>query len=202
MLTKSDIRILGTIFSKYGYVMTTAQLTAEKLFYRDIQRMLDECLIEKVRWGYYHWINDYGASDAIMINRLFPDAVLCMETALSYYGYSYRTPAQWSIAIDKNSSRKRLEIDYPAIRAYRVEPNLLLLGETKGKIDFENVHIYDRDRTICDVMRNMNRMDREIFNSAIQGYVKDPKKNIPNLIEYAKVLRVQKRMKDLIGVWL
>lgn len=202
MLTKSDIRILGTVFSKYGYVMTTAQLTAEKLFYRDIQRMLDEGLIERVRWGYYHWINDYGASEVIMINRLFPDAVLCMETALFYYGYSHRTPAQWNIAIDKNSSRKQLEINYPAIRAYRVEPDLLLLGETKGKVDLADVRIYDRDRTICDVLRYMNRMDREIFNSAIQGYVKDQKKNIPNLIEYAKVLRVQKKMKDLIGVWL
>ena len=45
-------------------------------------------------------------------------------------------------------------------------------------------------------------MDKEIFNKAIQGYVKDPKKNIPNLMEYAKVLRMQKRVKELIGVWL
>lgn len=202
MLTQSDKRILSETFSRYGYVMTTAQLTAEKLLYRDIQRLLDEGLIEKVRWGYYHWINDHGASEVILINRLFPDAVLCMETALFYYGYSQRTPAQWSIAIDKNSSRQRLKIDYPTIRAYRVEPNLLLLGEAKGKVDFEDVRIYDRDRTICDVLRNMNRMDREIFNLAIQSYVKDQKKNIPNLIEYARMLRVQRKMKDLIGVWL
>jgi hypothetical protein len=48
----------------------------------------------------------------------------------------------------------------------------------------------------------MNKMDREIFNKAIQGYVKDPQKNIPNLIAYAKKLRVQKKVKELIGVWL
>ncbi len=65
-----------------------------------------------------------------------------------------------------------------------------------------DVRIYDRDRTICDVLRNMNKMDKEIFNKAIQGYVKDLKKNIPNLMEYAKVLRMQKRVKELIGVWL
>ncbi len=45
-------------------------------------------------------------------------------------------------------------------------------------------------------------MDKEIFNKAVQGYVKDQKKNIPNLMQYAKTLRVQKRVKDLIGVWL
>ena len=202
MLTQSDIRILGKIFSNYGYVMTTAQLTAEKLFYRDIQRMLDQGLIEKVRRGYYHWVNDYGASEVIMVKRLFPDAVLCMETALFYYEYSYRTPAEWNIAIDKNASRQRFKIDYPPIRAYRVEPDFLALGEAKGKIDFQDVRIYDRDRTICDVLRNMNRMDREIFSRAIQRYVNDPKKNIPNPMRYAKILRVQKKVKDLIGVWI
>ena len=83
-----------------------------------------------------------------------------------------------------------------------MEPSLLRLGETTGEIDFIKVRIYDRDRTICDVLRNMNKMDREIFNKAIQGYVNDTKKNIPNLMRYAKELRVQKRVRELIGVWL
>lgn len=182
--------------------MTTSQLNAEKLYYRDIQRMLDEGLIEKIKRGYYHWIEDYDNSEIVIINSLFPDAVLCMETALFYYRYSDRIPAEWNIAIDKNTSRKRIKIDYPFVKAYRVEPELVTLGETEGEIDFHKVRIYDRDRTICDVLRNMNKMDKEIFNKAIQGYVKDPKKNIPNLVEYAKVLRVQKKVKEWIGVWL
>ena len=202
MLTQNDIRILSKIFSDYGYVMTTAQLTNEKLFYRDIQRMLEQGLIERIKRGCYHWVDDYGTSEVVIVNRLFPDAVLCMETALFYYKYSDRNPAEWNITIDKNTSRKRTNIDYPFIKAYRVEPELLSIGKTKGEIDFQEVYIYDRDRTICDVLRNMNKMDKEIFNKAIQGYVKDQKKNIPNLMQYAKTLRVQKRVKDLIGVWL
>ncbi len=49
MLTQNDIRILSKKFSDYGYVMTTAQLTNEKLFYRDIQRMLEQGLIDFLR---------------------------------------------------------------------------------------------------------------------------------------------------------
>ena len=202
MLEQKDIKILREIFSDYDYIMTTAQLNAEKLYYRDIQRMLDEGLIEKIKRGYYHWIEDYDNSEIVIINSLFPDAVLCMETALFYYKYSDRNPVEWNITIDKNTSRQRIKIDYPFVKAYRVEPELVTLGETEGEIDFHKVRIYDRDRTICDVLRNMNKMDKEIFNKAIQGYVKDPKKNIPNLMEYAKVLRVQKKVKELIGVWL
>ena len=182
--------------------MTTAQLNKEKLYYRDIQRMLDEGLIEKVKRGYYHWIEDYGTSEVAIINSLFPDAVFCMETALFYYKYSDRNPAEWNITVDKNTSRQRTNIDYPFVKAYRVEPALLSLGETDGIIEFTKVRIYDRDRTVCDVLRNMSKIDKEIFNKAIQNYVKDPQKNIPNLMEYAKALRVQKKVNDLIGVWL
>lgn len=202
MLSEQDKTFLGKIFLNYNFTMTTAQLNKEKLYYRDIQRMLDEGLIEKVKRGYYHWIEDYGTSEVALINSLFPDAVFCMETALFFYKYSDRNPAEWNITVDKNTSRQRTNIDYPFIKAYRVEPALLHLGETDGIIEFTKVRIYDRDRTICDVLRNMSKMDKEIFNKAIQRYVNDPQKNIPNLMEYAKALRVQKKVNDLIGVWL
>ena len=202
MLDQKDIKKLNDIFKDYDYVMTTAQLSAVKLYYRDIQRMLNEGLIEKLKRGYYHWIESYRKDEIVIINRLFPDGVLCMDTALFYYKYSDRTPAEWHITIDKNTSRQRTQVEHPLIKAYRVESELLTLGEANGEIDSQKVRIYDRDRTICDVLRNMNKMDKEIFNKAIQGYVKDPKKNIPNLMQYAKALRVQKRLKDIIEVWL
>ena len=202
MLSEQDKTFLGKIFLNYNFTMTTAQLNKEKLYYRDIQRMLDEGLIEKVKRGYYHWIEDYGTSEVALINSLFPDAVFCMETALFFYKYSDRNPAEWNITVDKNTSRQRTNIDYPFIKAYRVEPALLNLGETDGIIEFTKIRIYDRDCTICDVLRNMSKMDKEIFNKAIQRYVNDPQKNIPNLMEYAKALRVQKKVNDLIGVWL
>ena len=202
MRSKQDQIALGKIFSDYHFTMTTAQLNQEKLYYRDIQRMLDEGLIEKVKRGYYHWIEDCGTSEAALISRLFPDAVFCMETALFYYQYSDRTPAEWNITVDKNTSRQRTNMDYPFVKVYRVEPALCALGETDGMIEHTKVRIYDRDRTICDVLRNMNKMDREIFNKAIQRYVTDAKKKIPNLMQYAKALRVQKKVTDLIGVWL
>ncbi len=195
------IKSIEQIFSKYNYVMTTSQLKEKKIYYLDIQKLIEDGFVKKVKRGHYHWIEDTG-SEILIINSLFPDAVLCMETALFYYSYSDRNPIQWHITIDKNASRRRTNIEYPFIKAYRVETKIIPLGETSGKIDGESVRIYDRDRTICDVLRNMSKMDKEIFNKAIQNYIKDSKKNIPNLMQYAKELRIQKRVKDLIGVWL
>lgn len=179
MRRKKEIEQLRKLFSQHNYIMSTAELTASSLYYADIKFLMDKGLIEKVKRGYYHWVEDFGESEIVMINRLFPDAVLCMETALFYYKYSDRNPAEWNLAIDKNVSRQRTKIDYPFIKAYRVEPALVTLGETTGKIDSVDVRIYDRDRTLCDVLRNMNKMDKEIFNKAIQGYIKDSKKKHP-----------------------
>ena len=125
MVSIKDRKILRQMFSHYDYVMTTAQLSKEKLYYRDIQRMLKAGLIEKVKRGYYHWTMGSGKGDVVIISRLFPDGILYMETALFYYGYSDRNPAEWNIAIDKNASRQRTRIDYPSIKAYRLEPALL-----------------------------------------------------------------------------
>ena len=39
-------------------------------------------MIEKVKRGYYHWTMGSGKGDVVIISRLFPDGILCMETAL------------------------------------------------------------------------------------------------------------------------
>jgi len=198
MLHENDIKVVRKIFEQHHYVMTTAEILKAKLYYADIKQLLDEGYIERIRRGYYQWTESGETREIVIINTLFPDAVLCMETALFYYKYIDRNPAEWNFAIDKNVSKLRTKIEYPFIKAYRIEPELVTLG----KIDFTTVRIYDRDRTICDVLKNMSKMDKEIFNKAIQGYVNDPKKYIPNLMMYAKKLRVQKKVKELIGVWL
>jgi predicted transcriptional regulator of viral defense system len=190
------------LFEQHGYVMRTAELRTAKIYYEDIQKLLADGVVEKIKQGYYHLIDEYNDSEANIINRLFPDAVLCMNTALFYYGYSNRTPAEWHLAVDKDITKYRVKIDYPFVKTYFLESSLLNLGVIEARIDLNIVRIYDRDRTICDCLRYMGKMDKEIFNKAIQGYVKDPKKNVPNLMQYAKPLRVRKKVKDLIGVWL
>lgn len=202
MLYKNDIKNVKNVFDQHHNVMTTAELLEAKLYYADIKQLLDEGFIERIRRGYYHWIKDGKIREIEIINSLFPNAVLCMETALFYYKYSDRNPAEWNFAIDRNVSKLRTNIDYPFIKVYRLKSEIVTLGETIGEIDSTKVRIYDRDRTICDVLKNMNKMDKEIFNKAIQGYVNDSKKNIPNVMMYAKKLHVEKKVKELIGVWL
>lgn len=190
------------IFDRYGGMMRTKDLQKEKIQYRTLQRLIDQEVVEKVRYGYYQWINPEDFSEVGTVTRLFPDAVFCMETALRYYEYSDRTPAEWHLAVSKDSGKSRFKIDYPFVKPHYMEPSWLEVGLTSGTMDGNKVRIYDKDRVICDCLRYRNKMDKEIFNKAVQRYIADPEKNIPHLLEYAEVLRVKKIVKELIGVWL
>lgn len=198
----SGLEQYKNIFDRYGGMMRTKELETEKLFYRKVQQLIAEGYVEKVRYGYYQWIDPDDFSEVGTVIRLFPDAILCMDTALRYYGYSDRTPGFWHLAVSKDSCKSRFQIDYPFVKPYYVEPAVLELGLTQGEMDGHTVRIYDKDRLICDCLRYRNKMDREIFNKAIQSYIADPEKSIPKLLEYAGPLRVKKIAKDMIGVWL
>ncbi len=190
------------IFDRYGGMMRTKELDAEGIFYRKVQELISAGYVEKVRYGYYQWVYPEDFSEVSTVIRLFPDAIFCMDTALSYYGYSDRTPGFWHLAVSKDSGKSRFQIDYPFVKPYYVEPAVLELGLTSGQMDGHMMRIYDKNRLICDCLRYRNKMDKEIFNKAIQSYIADPEKSIPKLLEYADSLRVKKVAKDLIGVWL
>ena len=197
-----DVQYYKSIFDKYGGMMRTMQLAEEKIFYPQREKLIADGYVEKIRRGYYQWINPDDFSEVGTVIRLFPDAILCMDTALRYYGYSDRTPGDWHLAVSKDSGKSRFKIDYPFVKPYYVEPAVLELGLTTGTMDGHAIRIYDKDRLICDCLRYRNKMDKEIFNKAIQKYIADPEKSIPKLMEYAGPLRVKKMTKDLIGVWL
>lgn len=76
------------------------------------------------------------------------------------------------------------------------------LGVESVKIDDDELEIFNREHVICDCLRQENKMDAEVFNKAIQAYVKDPQKNVPRLMMYAKLLRTENKVRKVIGVWL
>lgn len=190
------------IFKQYNGMMRTKELQQEHIYYQKIQQLIQEGYIEKVRYGYYQWIDSDDFTEVGTIIRLFPDAILCMDTALRYYGYSDRTPLEWHLAVSKDSCKTRFNIDYPFVKPYYVKPTIFELGLIEREMDGHKVQIYDKDRVICDCLRYRNKMDKEIFNKAIQNYINDPEKSIPRLLEYSEPLRIKKVVKELIGLWL
>ena len=94
MLSCNDIKKIQNLFKQHNYIMTTSELREAKLYYADIEQLLQQGLIDRIRRGYYRLIDNHGESEINIINHLFPDAIFCMETALFYYKYSDRNPIE------------------------------------------------------------------------------------------------------------
>jgi predicted transcriptional regulator of viral defense system len=184
-----------------GGIAKKEQLVALGIDYRRVLDFVESKDVIRIKNGYY----TYGIerfSEEALISKLFPDGLLCMESALYAYGYISRKPVGFHIAIDKNTSKSRFKLDYPKVIPYYTEPEVLTIGATKIEYEGTEFQIYDKDRMICDCLKYESKMNREDFKEALQSYIKDEDKDISALMEYARERKVVKRVQSLIGVWL
>ena len=197
------IEEVNTLAKQANGIFRTADLKRLGFTAYQIRKMMEKDVIERVKHGYYSLAATVEhSSDAEMIARLFPEGVLCMYTALFYHSYSDRTPLAWDIAISKDVSKSRFKLDYPYVQPYYMEAHLLSFGITNATYGDTVLKIFDKDRLICECIYFENKIDRETYNKAIQGYIADSNKNISNLLEFAKKRRILKKVKSRIGIWL
>lgn len=202
-LSIMDTEGLKQRFRDNNGILKTVQLSGMKLDSRAIRKLLDDGFMVRVRNGYYRLFEERPEeSEAALVASLFPDAVVCMYSALFHWGYSDRTPQSWDLAVDKNTFRGRFDIPDISIVPWFLTPESVSLGVTSDVFDETSLRVFDRDRVICDCLKYENRMDRETFTKAVQGYVADPQKNVTNLLTYSKLRRVTGRVRDVLGVWL
>jgi hypothetical protein len=104
--------------------------------------------------------------------------------------------------VDRDSEKSRYDIEYPPLEPYYQETKFLSIGVSTFEIQGVEVRIFDRERTICDIMRYEKKLEKEVFSNAVMRYIKDPKKNIRRLFEYAEIFNITKKMQSQIGKWL
>lgn len=191
-----------SIFKQYGGIMRTFELKREGISHHILQELMEEGLVEKIKYGYYQWQDEKAFSEVSIIGALFPDAIICDISAAMYYGYTDRVPGIWHIAVDNKSARNKFKIDFPKVKPHFISANRLEIGVSEGNIDGITVKIYDRERVVCDCLRHVNTMDGEVFNIIIQRYVRDKDKDAARLMEYAAKLGVEKKARRMVGIWL
>lgn len=191
-----------SIFKQYGGIMRTFELKREGISHHILQELMEEGLVEKIKYGYYQWQDEKAFSEVSIISALFPDAIICDISAAMYYGYTDRVPGIWHIAVNNKSARNKFKIDFPKVKPHFISANRLEIGVSEGNIDGITVKIYDRERVVCDCLRHVNTMDGEVFNIIIQRYVRDKDKDAARLMEYAAKLGVEKKARRMVGIWL
>ena len=193
--------LIAEAMEKHNGIVKKEELTKLGIDYRRIDALVKEGKLSRVRNGYYTDRVD-GFSEVELVAALFPDAMLCMESALYAYGYLKEKPYGWTLAVDKNTSKSRFKMDYPRIIPFYTEPEALVLGASTIELQGYSFGIYDKERLICDCLKYESKMNHDDFKTAIQAYIADPDKDISVLMDYARERKVLKKVQSLIGVWL
>lgn len=145
--------------------------------------------IEKVSRGMYK-IKDIDFHSAfewedLAITALsVQNGVICLISALCYYGLTDEIMREFWIAIPHATTSPSRE------NARIVRMRNISFGQTTVKIGSRKIKIFDRERTVVDSFRYL---DKETALKAMQAYLKasnERKPDINKLLNYAKRLRV------------
>jgi predicted transcriptional regulator of viral defense system len=198
-----DLRAAArNVIESKGGIAKSADFVAAGIRAVDVVSLCNAGYLDRVRHGYYQIAEQNEAMEEQMLAALIPQGIVCVESALFYYGYSDFTPRKWSVAVPRTISRTKLDVDTLPLQTYFVQQDLYELGKTTGDFHGVTLPVYDRERTICDCFKYRSRLDTELFSKALNAYVNDPQKNLSNLSIYAKKLRVYKKVVELMEVLL
>ena len=198
-----DLRAAArNVIESKGGIAKSADFVAAGIRAVDVVSLCNAGYLDRVRHGYYQMAEQNEATEEQMLVTLIPQGIVCVESALFYYGYSDFTPRKWSVAVPRTISRTKLDVDTLPLQTYFVQQDLYELGKTTGDFHGVTLPVYDRERTICDCFKYRSRLDTELFSKALNAYVNDPQKNLSNLSIYAKKLRVYKKVVELMEVLL
>jgi len=98
------------IFDTQQGVIKLADFTAEEYYNTVLDRLINDGYVNKLKAGYYEWLYEEPVSEAVIITKLFPEGIICMDSALIIYDYTDKTPLTWHIAVSRNKSKSKNKI--------------------------------------------------------------------------------------------
>jgi predicted transcriptional regulator of viral defense system len=182
-----------------GYAQTKDILRAG-LHHFYLAKLVKEGRIEKIKRGQYRLTSIRIDDESIEVSRIIPDGVICMFSAWSFYNLSDFVPPEHHIAIEK--SRKIFLPDYPPIKVYYWSEKYWKMGITEVQIGTSILNIYEREKSVCDAIKFRNKIGKEVEKEVLKNYLKFKDRNIDKLLQFAKLLRVEKQLKSYLNILL
>ena len=141
-------------------------------------------------------INDFYA-----VHVYAEQGVVCLISAAVYHELSSERPNQIDIAIPRNV-RIPEPPEWPSMKFYRMVEPRYSMGIVEVKEDGNSFCIYDKEKTVCDVIYHRNKMGFEPAMEVLKRYVQQPDRDINLLIAYAKRLQVESTIKQYLEALL
>jgi hypothetical protein len=135
------------------------------------------------------------------LQHRFSKGIFSNETALYLHRLSDRTPPAYTMTFPHGYNA--CGVKKSGVIAKFTKPEIYNLGTVELSSPCENlIKAYNKERTLCDIVKGSHSCDIGIVNQAMKAYVVSRDKNMNKLISYAERLRVKPKILRYMEVLL
>ena len=180
-----------------GYLITSKAVEVG-ISKPSISKYVKEHDMEKVAHGIY-MLDDVWPDELFILQERNKNIIYSGETALYLHGLTDReyqhicftVPTGYNAAHIKNSNK---EVHY-------AKNDTLQMGACEVTSSSGNlVRAYDKERCICDMIRERKKYDIQVFQTAMKEYMASKDKNVSLLVEYAVKLDIRDKVMMYVEV--
>jgi predicted transcriptional regulator of viral defense system len=191
---------LRPILTQNGGMFTTAQANEVGVSNERLRLLVKSSELERPHFGIYV-LPDEFVDKMYAAQRRRPKIIYSHETALFLHDLTDRDPIGYSATVTTGYNAARLRED--GFTVYTIKRELHEVGVTEMETMFgHTVRVYGLERTICDCLRNRNKMDIAVLTDAIKRYTKRKDKNLNTLMKMAETFRVENPLRSYMEVLL
>ena len=175
---------------------------AEELGYtrRNLSELTKRGQIERLRPVLYQ-LKGKVIEDFVLISSNSNRIIFSHQTALYLHDLSDRTPNVFHISVPQGYNASHIKKRYEDLQVHYVKKELYELGKSEIKSPQGNlIPVYDIERTICDIIIDREKIDKQIFTEAIKRYFKSPNKNLRRLIKYSRLFNIEDEIRKYMEV--
>ncbi|GHV80513.1 abortive infection protein [Spirochaetia bacterium] len=189
-MTTTRIQKLEGLFKADGPILRSANLRSAKFCSKDIAELIKKGQISQVRRGYYAWgpLTE-TLNDMEVVASLIPEGILSYFSAAQYHDLTTVIPGSIEITLPSSMRTPALPGNLH-VAVHKSANHIYPIGIETVQVDNHTLKVYDRERTVCDFIRNRLKIGKDVALEVLKNYM-DGKKNLQKLYEYAKLLQIE-----------
>lgn len=183
-------RLLRDI-NKNGGTITTAEAVSKGIRKNAFRELVNEGKIQRISQGLYGFPEE-TIDEYLYYSSRLPSGIFSHATALYLWNLTTKIPTDYFMTIKSGSNVSRIKERGQHITFYYVQKELFHLGLTETESPFgRKIRVYDQERCILDIVKNKDKVDKQVFTESLKNYFSSSSMNLPRLIEYAKLMNLK-----------
>ena len=191
---------LNNLIKKNDGLILTKDLEEKNIPREYLSIFLEEDKLEKIERGVYITPDTFN-DEMFVIQQKNSRLIYSHETALYLHDLSDRDPLEYTVTVPYGYHNPYLKDEN--IKIHTVKKKLHLLGVMeKETIYGRKIKVYNKERTICDILKDRNNMAISMVNDAIKKYLTGKDKDLHLLLDYGDKLKISSVLRKYLEMFV